>query len=236
MSSNGNELVTCGWSDENTPSVIVWSLDGVPLATFVPKEAFDEQSAMLAEAGLPLYQPPLSMVGWSPDGKVIAMAQEYKTHLWDYRSNRGTCVYESSMHSAPDEGGVLIAGSAQWSSDGRLLVCTYQRAFLEVWDTATHQVIATYRFPLNHLYECTWVPHSYRLFLVWDNHVSLWDVTTETIIADSVPPAPMEEFPHLFCTAVSPDGKAIAAASQTDRNDEHQAELWGWEHHLLLEE
>jgi hypothetical protein len=70
---------------------------------------------------------------------------------------------------------------------------------------------------------------------VWDDHVSLWDVMTETVVADAVPPTPMQEAYRLLCAAVSPDGKAIAAASQMDRTNEHQAELWGWEHHLPVD-
>lgn len=198
-----------------TVYTVVWSPEGLRIAS-----AGDGANVYVWNAAtgqtLTLYQdhsgllPNVYAVAWSPDGKRIASAcssfgLDKTVHIWDSVTGQTLDRYHAGSGWIPNFSVLSVA----WSFDGTHIAATCDDQTIRVWNTATGDIVSTYRFRSEGSSHIAWSPDSRYLASAHSDHTAqIWDMLTKTNVmiyrghTDTV-----------RYVAWSPDGLSLATAS-----------------------
>lgn len=87
---------------------------------------------------------------WSPDGRMIALAEDDSMGLWDGQTGAEIGVISHDQD--------IYVRNVAWSPDGRMLAGTSSEAVL-VWDVASRALISSYPYRLNYGDALAWSPN-----------------------------------------------------------------------------
>jgi WD40 repeat protein len=140
-------------------------------------------------------------VRFSPDGQRLATASQDRTaRVWDLATSKELLTLRGHADSVTD---VLF------SEDGKQLFTTGRDAAIKVWNIATGPEFRELRGHIGVINQVAFAPDGRRLASVGLDGARLWDVSSGTAIAT---------FPEaLFCVAISPDGKRLAAGIRDNK-------------------
>jgi WD40 repeat protein len=148
---------------------------------------------------------PVSCVGFSPDGKLLASGGSGLLRLWDPTTMRLQFVT-----------GNYYAHALAWSKDSKILVTSNANATVNVYDvTEGDKPTLQLRYGLSagtaDVYGVTISPDTKRVAAAcFDNHIRIYDIT-EKKAKDPVIVQGHEK--AVTCVAYSPDGKTLASGS-----------------------
>ena len=148
---------------------------------------------------------PVSSIGFSPQGSVLAVGGYQEVRLFDPVSGRllasltGHADYVRSIAFSPD-GKMIAAAGGSPQKDGEV----------KIWDVESHQLLNTMQGHKDCIYSVAWSPDG-KLIATgsYDRSVKLWDVTTGKELRNL-----QDHIDAVFAVAFSPDGKRLASASQ----------------------
>ncbi|MFI7092454.1 WD40 repeat domain-containing protein [Streptomyces lydicus] len=153
----------------------------------------------------------LSDLAFSPDGTILAVAQDKTTTLWHVATHTKIATLTDTEI---DPVGVV---SLAFSPDGTILACGNHHATISLWNPVTHSRITTLVDPVGYTdspfksVACVaFSPNGSTLAVSMENgRVRCWDVRTREITATIVGAKK-----YLPSIAFNPDGKILAGATQ----------------------
>lgn len=239
-SSDGLLVASSAYGKES-PTVQVHEVKtGNHLATFRPRELFDELQEENAEAGLPVYYPPFYPLCWSPKGTYIALGQDYKVHVWESATDQR--VFFHSVASIP-ETGERIEDFA-WSPDEQCLAFAREERhaytpiaqhIIEVWNWEARERWSIYRGHTNAVLFIQWLAGKDQIVSVSTNELHVWDTRTGMCIARSVLPVADECRVSFTSAVLSPNCSQLAlVGTHYLPNTSQEGVFCVWQHGLEL--
>lgn len=180
-----SNTVVKSWEEESYGWVenITWSPDGQLIAASGSFFGFEYVAGggviWNASNGELLFEKPMESFGvmhfWSPDGKLLALIQDDKVHLWDaIRQEERLTLHATDR-----------IGATAWSPDGTKLAVGDESGIITVWDTATLGILYQLEHrPDSGIESLAWSPDG--RFLAsggFDDKVQLWDMGQGTLSA-----------------------------------------------------
>jgi WD40 repeat protein len=190
---------------------VVFSPDGMMLAS----TSYDAIILWDMSKSQPIGQPLIGNNGWSecagfsPDGKLLALARDDNTIVFLDVSTRQTIGQPLSGHNNR-------VSSVAFSPDGKILASGSVDDTIILWDVSTHQPIgqplkghqySVYQYPV---YSVAFSPDGKTLASASaDKPIILWDMSTRQPIGQPL----LGHTGAVYSVAFSPDGRILASAS-----------------------
>jgi serine/threonine protein kinase len=108
-------------------------------------------------------------VAWSPDGKSLALASNYKdVQVWN--ANDGTHLFDYAGHTG-------LVYHVAWSHDGRHIASASSDKTVQVWEATAGRHVYTYSGHTDSVRSVSWSPDNNRLASgSWDKTVRVWQI------------------------------------------------------------
>jgi WD40 repeat protein len=223
FSPNGRSLVTAATMDNpdarEYSTIKIWKLDDNQLAAVGDFEGNSNSPlASAASSGAPQadvtgHSVPISVVSFSPDGRLLAAGgEDHIVRIWNLQSGsahtlEGDTGEIRGLSFSPD--GSEIASSA----DGR-----GGYGAIRLWDAQTGKLLRT----LDALspYSVAFLPNGRDVVFDRNRGVAVWDTASNSTQGMHEPHGPLQGFEdhYVAFVAVSPSGKMIASPSVVSRN------------------
>lgn len=173
-------------NNATTPAPAVSTPTTVSASTETPSAAELDPDYWLSR------QNPVGWLGWTPDGKTLAVAANSGVYLFDLQGNPSHRILADDRFYFPaaldPQGKRLIAGD-------------------HVWDVATGQLL--YQVTSTNISSVAFSPDGTRLALREDNSISVWDALTGKIQKSLV--IGTENIQYVHGVAFRADGQAVYA-------------------------
>ena len=172
---HGKHVLSAMWSPNGETVAFVVTGQAVQLfdaSEFKVRKSFGDPSAETAYT-----------VSWSPDSKLLAVATNLGTKIWDVESEKVTQTLAGPMTAVA------------WAPNGKTLATAYSGGAVQMWDTSTWMAIKPLPLAGTGL---MWNPDSSRLCAFNSVNVQLWDATSEKAfpVIDATGPASRAMWTH----------------------------------------
>lgn len=205
---------------------------GERISTFFPREPFDAIQAQIEAGGREGYQPPFASLSWSPSGKKIAFAQEYKLHIWNPLSDELDISIQPFFHlPQPGPLGFHTIQAIAWSPDEMRLAIACENEMV-IWHIANQHREVLYQQHTREIKDVHWLPDGQTILSVDASSAHLWNSRNgacrgKTDFGD-------RKDQIILNAAISPDRQEIAfVGKRTQKSGNVRGVLWLGQHKLF---